>query len=167
MEILQEMGPHSLGIRLKRLSDYLAWESTRLYKHLGKDIEANWLLVFRLLQRQEKMSIMEIAEALNLKHPSVLLIVNRMLKKGYVKQAEHETDKRKRIISLTPKGHKKIEELEPVWKSAHEVLAGIIQKTGYPVIAMLESLEQELNEKGFYTRIMEKLDNHPKRHKKK
>lgn len=167
MELLQKLGPHSLAIRLKRLSDYLAWESTRLYKKLGNDIEANWMYVFRLLQQQEKMSIMEMAEALNLKHPSVLLIVNRMMKKGYLKQAEHVTDKRKRVISLTAKGVKKISEVEPVWKSGRDVIEGIIAKTGYPVIAMLESLEQELNEKGFYTQIMEELDAQSKRHKKK
>lgn len=166
MEILQDLGAHSLGIRLKRASDHLAWESNRLYKKMGKEIEANWLLIFRLLAKYQQLSIMEIAEALNLKHPSVLMIVNKMLKKGYLKQTNHDTDKRKRMISLTGKGEKKMQELEPLWKAGHDVVREVIKATGYPVIEMLESLEAQFREKGFYDRIMEKMDKQAPRSKR-
>src|SRR4051812_35750313 len=103
IDFLRELGTISFVTRLKRISDAMLHDGRRLYKHVGLDIEPNWFVIFRLLEKYEELTITEIADKIGIAHPSVIAIINKMLKLDYLSEKKSPSDSRKRILTLTPK----------------------------------------------------------------
>ena len=67
---------------MKRVSDAMLHDGRRMYKELGMDIEPNWFVIFRILKKHGALGVTDIAEKIGLAHPSVITIVNKMMKAG-------------------------------------------------------------------------------------
>ena len=65
---------------------HLLASPVRLYKELGMEIEPNWYVIFRLLQKHGELTVMEIADKIGFAHPSVISIVNKMIKANYLEE---------------------------------------------------------------------------------
>lgn len=74
--------------------------------------------------------------------PSGMLIIARLLKHGWIEQSESETDKRERIIHITPKGLEALDKQMQKIRTATEIVAGNLS----------------YNEKMDLIRILNKLD---------
>jgi DNA-binding MarR family transcriptional regulator len=62
------------------------------------------LLVLRGHRQYPRVSITELAEALQLRRPSVSLLVDRSVKRGYLDRRQDPLDRRRTVITLTAKG---------------------------------------------------------------
>ena len=156
VDFLRELGTISFVTRLKRISDAMIHDGRKVYKHLGHDIEPNWFVIFRLLEKYGEMTVTEIADKIGFAHPSVIAIVNKMLRKGYLTEKKSTADSRKRILSLTPKARKKLPEFERVWDAGTAGFKRMLDSSD--AFAFLDSLEDKINEKGFRKRTLEEID---------
>lgn len=158
-DFIKDLGYKALDTRFKRISDRMAQDIRKVYKKFNIDIEPNWYLVFMILKEHQKLSIAEIAEKLNYAHPSVVVIIQKMKAKGYVKTESDQIDKRKQLISLTEKSVVLLPKLEILWKSCDEaILKTIAEDTA--ILAYLDRIDLALKNTSFYERFTTEYSKH-------
>lgn len=154
-DFIKELGFLTFVTRLKRISDAMIHDGRRLYKEMGMDIEPNWFVVFKLLERHQELTVTEIADRIGFSHPSVISLVNKMIKAEYLMESKTIADSRKRILSLTPKAIEKMPEFEKVWEAG---VAGIKKMlVELDALRFLDVVEAKVFAKGFKRRTLEEL----------
>ena len=154
-DFLRELGTLGFVTRLKRISDAMLHDGRSMYKQLGYDIEPNWYVIFRLLEKYDELTVTEIADKIGFAHPSVIAIVNKMLKSGYVAEKKSPTDNRKRILTLTPKAKENLPEFERIWDAGTAGFKRMLENSD--AFAFLETLEDKIGEQGFKSRTLAEL----------
>lgn len=157
-DFIKELGYKALDSRLKRISDSISHDIRKLYKELVVDVEPNWYLLFMLLQKKEKCSRSYIAEHLGYAHPSLVVIVKKMTKKGYLKTEQDQLEKRKQIISLSDKANKMIPKLEVLWASCEKSILDILDKD-LSILTYLDAIDLKLKETSFHFRFKQEYLN--------
>lgn len=155
-DFVKELGLLSVVTRLKRLSDVMIHDGRRMYKELGMDIEPNWFVIFKILLINGEMTVTEIADKIGFSHPSVISIVNKMIKFNYLEENKCGLDSRKRLLKLTPKAIEKMPEFEKIWDAG---VAGMKKMlSDLDVLSVLETMEQRISDKGFKQRALAELE---------
>lgn len=155
-DFLKELGFLSFVTRLKRVSDAMIHDGRRLYKELGMDIEPNWYVIFKLLEKNGEMTVTEIADEIGFAHPSVITIVNKMLKAGYLESNQCGVDSRRRLLILSGKAKSQLPEFERVWRAGTTGVKRMLADTD--ALNFLDSLEEKIEEKGFKERTTRNLE---------
>lgn len=155
-DFLKELGFLGFTMRLKRVADKLMHDGRRLYQSLDYDIEPNWYGIFLLLDKYESLSITEISERLNLSHPSVITIINKMVKADYLQTEQSTTDQRKRFVTLTAKAKEELPKYKRLWNSGTESVNQLLKNTN--LLAELSVLEENLQQSGFEERTLAGLE---------
>lgn len=151
-DFIKELGYKALDSRLKRISDRMSHDVRKFYKEFGVDVEPNWYLVFMLLKKRGEISITDIAEPLGYSHPSVVVIVKKMTEKGYLMITKDKTDKRKQMISLSPKAIEMLPQLEKIWDSCEKAILKLLTED-LSVFSYLDAIDQELKNESFHHRF--------------
>jgi DNA-binding MarR family transcriptional regulator/predicted GNAT family N-acyltransferase len=159
MKIIEKLGVLALGSRLKRLSDVLMQDVEKVYKHFNLEFEPKWFPVFYLLSENGPLSIMAVSEELEVSHPGVIQIIKELEKQGLVFSEKDAQDNRKRLVSLTEKGHNLVPQLEPVWQAFINTNLKNLQLQKHNLLYAIEEMEELLKEKNQYQRIMETIKN--------
>lgn len=95
------MQHNNTGFYIKRISDYIESDANRALEQYGITCSQARVLSF-LLKSQDKATIQkDIEDYLELKHPTVIGILQRMEAKGIIVSTVDSKDKRQRIITLT------------------------------------------------------------------
>lgn len=157
MDLIKQLGPMALGSRLKRLTIRMNKDISLIYRKLGIEFEARWFPVAYLLREQSTMSISEIAETLNYSHTAIKNFANEMARKGLIETARDKKDKRRRLLRLSGKGRNIVDELVPVWNDVRSVAGNLIETSEPNLLASIESIERQLDQKEMYPRIHELL----------
>ena len=157
MDYIYELGPLALASRLRRLLDKLQRDGRRAYKDLGLDFEVRWFSVFHFLISVSEASITQISQSLNLRHPTVIQVINEMMQNGLLKSAHDKSDRRRRQVSLTSKGRKLAMLLKPVWLAFDEAGQELATELGNDFIASLNKLESAIRRETPYARIQSRL----------
>ena len=155
-DFAEELGCLGFTMRLKRLSDALIHDGRRLYKELGLDIEPNWYVVFRLIKREGELSVTEIAERIQMAHPSVISITNKMIKSGYLYSTPCKMDNRRRVLNLTEKASQTLPQLEKIWDAGERAIIKALSDTN--AMQTLSTLETRFGDKGFKDRTLTELN---------
>jgi len=82
---------------------------------------------FEREKHHKMMMASELAEAFNVSRPNITNLLNGLLKKKLIKQAEDDIDRRKKRLQLTKKGHNLLMKLEPGRKAFNENLFRALQ----------------------------------------
>ena len=154
-DFLSELGFLGFVTRLKRLSDSMLHDGRRLYKELGMEIEPNWYMIFKLLETQEELTITEIADKIQFSHPSIITIVNKMIKAGYLESDQCRVDSRRRLLSLSDKAKREMPKFEKVWGAGIATMKNMLNDID--ALQLLETLEKRTLEKGFKDRTLDGL----------
>lgn len=154
-DFIAELGLLSFVTRLKRLSDAMLHDGRRMYKELGMDIEPNWFVIFKLLEQHGELTVTEIAHKIGFSHPSVISIVNKMIKANYLEENKCEIDSRRRLIKLTSKAEEKLPEFEKVWDAG--VTGMKLMLRDLDALTFLDIVESRVNEKGFKQRTLAQI----------
>ena len=86
-----------------------------------------------------------LAEALEVKPPTVTKMVTRMTGQGLVKRTGSQSDRRSFLVSLTPDGEAKARELKRVWKRIEkEAMSGLNEKERKRFAKALNQLTEQL-----------------------
>lgn len=95
------MKHNNTGFYIKRISDYIETDANRALEQYGITCSQARVLSF-LLKSQDKVTIQkDIENYLEIKHPTVIGILQRMEAKGIIMSEVDPQDKRQRIITLT------------------------------------------------------------------
>ena len=151
--LIDELGELALGSRLKRLSDTIMREGKKLYTTSNIDFEPSWFPVFYLLSRHAPLGVTEIAEILDVSHPTVINSLRELVKHGLVETMSDENDKRKRLSRLTVKGEGMIPEMQALWNDIAKAFDDLLGRQTHHLLRALEETEQALREKSFYEQV--------------
>src|SRR5437868_4221001 len=110
-------GGAALGARLRRLSERLDRDATRIYARQGIRFEQRWFGVLNQLVIHGSMSIGELAQALNITHVSVSQTSRSLATAGIVSSVTAPADARRRSLRLTAKGAALVARLAPLWSA--------------------------------------------------
>ena len=143
--------------RLKRLSDELLYSTRDLYDELDIAIEPNWNLIIRLLQKNQQMTLMEIADQIHFSHPAVVKIIKKMKKRGFVKTRPDQTDGRKQLLLLTPKAINQLPQLEQLWQTQIAVLTQLLANSPH-FLSELGNIEEKLKKQDYKQRVLTQLE---------
>lgn len=152
-DFLADLGYLSFVTRLKRLSDKMLHDGRRMYRDLGMDIEPNWYAVFKLLGKEGPLPVTDIAERIGFSHPSVVSIVNKMCKAGYLEAGSSDGDNRKRFMKLSGLAVKRLPEFEKVWAAGVTTMKQMVPEAD--ALHIISLLERKTSEKGFRERTLE------------
>ena len=78
---MNELAELAIATRLKRLSERLSADVSKIYKESEVDFEARWFLILSLLEKEKLMAITEIADSLQLSHPAIIQLVQELIQK--------------------------------------------------------------------------------------
>ncbi|WP_160114305.1 MULTISPECIES: MarR family winged helix-turn-helix transcriptional regulator [Aquimarina] len=127
-------------------------DARRVYDYLELPIEPNWHLIFLLLKEQKQLSVTEISKALEFSHPSVITIIKKMKKVGYVTSRANAKDSRKQIIELTEKAYKELPKLQAEWNQIKIAVRDIFDNE---FLGQLAIVEEKMEQKGLLSRVIE------------
>ena len=152
-DFVASLGYISLDVRLKRISDTMVHAGRQMYKRLGVDIEPHWFLVLILLEKKLSLSITEIADEVHFSHPSIITMVNKMKKAGYVQSHVDPVDSRRQLVQLTQKAYDKLPAYRQIWEAG---ITGIEKMLlDHPqFLQALDALERQYREADFMERTL-------------
>ncbi len=153
MDWIHELGPLAFASRLKRLSERLYRDVAGVYQQLDTEMEPRWFPLLRLLSARGPLSVTEAAAELKLTHPAVNQIATAMRGRGLVRSRRGRGDERRRVLSLSAKGHRLVSELEPIWKVIRRCTQELIDESRVDLLAALDRVEASLEGRGMAERI--------------
>ncbi|WP_422004708.1 MarR family transcriptional regulator [Roseivirga pacifica] len=156
-DFLIEMGYPGLTGRLKRLSDLFVYQTKEFYKEFEVDIEPNWHMIFMLLQNHEALTVMDMAAMLHLSHPSIIRMVNKMKKNGYIDSVQDEADNRKFYLQLTDKAKRQLPKLETYWQAGNKALEELLE-SNTELLEQLTIVEKNISTENFKERMVKLLN---------
>jgi DNA-binding MarR family transcriptional regulator len=149
-------GGEALAARLRRLSERMDRDGTRIYAAQDVRFEQRWYGLLNQLVLNGPMSIGEIAAALRITHVSVSQASRSLEAAGIVTSAAASTDARRRELRLTPKGDELVAQLSPMWRAFNAVAEELNAEAG-DIIPLLDRLDDALARKSLFDRVNEKL----------
>lgn len=151
MNIINESGILAISTRLQRLSEQLRKDGFQIYKANGIDFEPKWFPVIYTLHFKPVLSVVELASEIGYTHPSTISLLKELEKERLIRSKKDKQDERKRLIVLTDKGKKLLQQMQPVWQIMIKSLTQITNTSNNLMQAIAE-VEAQLNEKSFFER---------------
>lgn len=148
-------GGAALAARLRRLSERLDRDGTRVYAAHGIRFEQRWYGILRQLTSNGPMAVGEIAAALQISHASVSEARRSLEKAGIIVAAPLPEDGRRRTLNLTPTGLALCERLSSLWEDFNAVAQDLNVEAG-DVTRLLDRLDDALAQRSMYNRIMDR-----------
>lgn len=156
-DTIKELGALAFASRLKRLSDRLARDISRVYEEHQLQFEARWFPVAYLLSQKSPLSVTEIADRLQFTHPAVNQIAGQMERGGLLASTRDRNDDRRRLLSLTKQGKQTVKQLQPLWDVIRGCTAELLNSLDGNFLGAVQQIEVSLNEKDMYARVTEQL----------
>jgi DNA-binding MarR family transcriptional regulator len=150
------VGGAAIGARLRRLSESLDGDSTRVYAALGIPFEQRWFGVLNQLAIKDSASVGELAATLKITHVSVSQTRQSLEKAGIVMSQPDPEDARKKIVMLTTEGKRLIVKLRPIWAAFDEAALELNTEAGNVVVS-LNRLDDALERQSIFDRIMNRV----------
>jgi DNA-binding MarR family transcriptional regulator/N-acetylglutamate synthase-like GNAT family acetyltransferase len=157
MDLINELGPLAFASRLRRLSERLHRDGSRIYEKLGIDFQARWFPLLYLLAGHSPLAVTEIADALRLTHPAVIQTASAMSEAGLIESSKDEEDERRRLLQLTAKGRSTADSLKPIWDVIEATTRELLDHAGPRFLEQLTNLETELDSRSMYDRVMARV----------
>lgn len=156
-DLVKHLGELAFATRLKRLAELLQSDVGKVYKEMRVDFEPKWFTMLYALYYNEGMSVVELSHLLKLTHPAIIQFAEQMQDKKLISQVKDKHDARRKILSLTEKGRRTFEKIEPVLKEIEAANRDFLRETGSDVLGTVERMERLLEEKSMYRRVNERL----------
>lgn len=159
-DIIEQLGELALASRLRRLSERLFRDISRVYQDLDTEFEARWFPLLQALRHRSPQGVTELAVLLRLTHPAVSQLAAAMEARGLVRGKRDPRDERRRLLELTAAGRQTATILDPVWaeiRVANRELLGELAGTGHDLLSALSELESLLDQRDMHERVTSSL----------
>ena len=157
-DVLGELGALAFGTRLKRLSDRVMQDGAKMYRATGIAFEPKWFPVYYYLSEMGPRSIMDIAKAVGISHPSVNQVAREMKAANLVSAYKDTKDKRKRVLALTSYGKQQKKSIEAVWQVIGVTLADLLDETGVDFLGYMGTVERLLDRRSLEQRFLDRYN---------
>jgi len=107
--------------------------------------QAGWMAIAKIAKSKEALSQIELANRLGVEGPTVVSLVDRLVKAGYVERVPSETDRRIKHVVLTQSGQQlygKVRTAADAYRK--ELLEGIDRERLQAATALLEELQAKV-----------------------
>ncbi len=158
MDFVSSLGALVLDHRFRRLTEALLKAADDVYERRRLDFRARWASTYKLLATHDSLPVTEVAVRLRLTHPAVIAIAGDMERAGLVAGFADPTDGRRRLLSLTAKGHALHGELRTVWRELAIVQAARFQKAGCDILQVLSDVEEGLAESSIADEVIRRVE---------
>lgn len=152
----RQSGAAAIGARLRRLSERIDRDATRLYRESGEVFEQRWYGVVNLLSQQDALSVGELAAHLGVSHASVSQVREGLDRAGLIAWESDSKNARLRRLRLTPSGRALVTRLAPLWGALNEA-AIELNKEAEDALAAIDRLERAITRLSIYDRVSKKL----------
>ena len=152
-DLVRQLGALAFASRLKRLSDRLYRDVSRVYEDNALAVEARWFPIFYLLTQHKEMGVTDISRELGLTHPAINQFAGAMTKRGLLESHQDPTDDRRRLLSLSTEGRRKAKELQPIWEAVRRETETLLEQTGGDMLTTLDRVEAELDREDMHRRV--------------
>lgn len=156
MNVIDESGILAISTRLQRLSEQLRKDGFQIYKTHGIDFEPKWFPVIYTLHFKPVLSVVELAAEIGYTHPSTISLLKELEKEKLIRSKKDKQDERRRMILLTEKGKKLLQQMQPVWQIMIKSLTEITNTSNNLMQAIAE-VEAQLKEKSFFERTKREI----------
>ena len=95
---------HLAALNLFKTDNLLSRAMAKHLAEFGLTISQHSVLAFLRANQEHGLALIELGELLSLSSPNITNVVDRLEEKGWVKRTEHGSDRRVKIIRLTPQG---------------------------------------------------------------
>jgi len=116
----------------------------RRLKHLGLS-QASWMAIALTAKETEPPSQTKLATRAGVEDPTMVATVDRLVKAGYMVRTPSATDRRVKLLSLTPAGQ---EIYQTVWQEAdtlrRELLGNVDPEMLHNVTLFLENIQTNI-----------------------
>lgn len=151
----QEAGGAALAARLRRLSERIDRDATRIYAAQQVRFEQRWYGLLNQLVLNGPMSIGDIAQSLRITHVSVSQASRSLEAAGIIVSVASPDDARRRELSLTAEGEALVAQLSPLWSAFNSVAEELNAEAG-DVVRLLDRLDAALARRSLFDRVIEK-----------
>jgi DNA-binding MarR family transcriptional regulator len=154
----EKLGQLILGSRLRKLSERLMLEMGNIYKNRNIEFEPGWFHIMYLLAENEKMSITQISDMLQVSHPSVIQVIGVLEKRDIVKISIDNGDKRRRLIELSENGLVLLNQIKPIWQQIDQMMIAFLSEGQFSqnILEAIGEIEKNLDSKSLSERITAK-----------
>lgn len=146
----------ALGARLRRLSERLDRDSTRVYSALGIRFEQRWFGLLNQILLNGPMTVTDIAAALRVSHVSVSQSRRALETAGLVYSLNDQNDARRRLIHLTAKGQALVIDLAHVWQALADS-AEELNAEAENIVTLLDLLDDALDTQSLFDRAIRRI----------
>ncbi|MBK7871791.1 MAG: MarR family transcriptional regulator [Saprospiraceae bacterium] len=153
MDFYNKIGKMALGSRLRRLSDTITEEATKVYQLYDVALQPKWFPVFYTLSQQQKCSVSEVAQIIGQSHVSVSNIAKEMRKAGLVSLSKSKSDGRVSELKLTEKGKSLLPKIEKQYKDVDATIEELFGEMQENLWRAIEEIEFLLGQRDFYSRV--------------
>lgn len=157
MDHMQSLGCLSLGSRFKRLSDRLYKDVASIYQERQVDLHPTYYPLFNLLHQHGPLSVTQAAELLNVSHPAISKIANKMQAEQLLYKTLDPNDERRTFLALDDKALSLLQQVEPILNEMRKYLDSIIEQQPYSILKSLDEFEAAYNEKGLVNPVLNAL----------
>ena len=152
-DIVRALGFLCLGSRFRRIGERLQADTQRIIDDAGMPIQASQFPLLAAIRKLGPLSIGELAEAVGITQPGATRGSAFLVEAGYLKTQQATDDQRRRLLSLTRKGHKLMEMAErDVWPRIENAVTDLCCNLSGPLLEQLTSIEEGLTDKPLYRR---------------
>jgi DNA-binding MarR family transcriptional regulator/GNAT superfamily N-acetyltransferase len=156
---LASLGTIGFTYRTRRLADRFADAARRFYEAVDLPLEPNWHALLLYLDAHGAVSVTEAATALRVSHPAAIDMARRIEAKGLLVTRPDAHDGRRRVLSLSAEGQRRMPEFKAIWAVIGEELDEIIGATvGSDALAGLATFEAQLDRVELYRRVLRRLE---------
>lgn len=151
----QKLGALVLGSRLRKLSERLLNEVGNIYRNRNIDFEPGWFHIMYLLNENERLSVTQISDILQVSHPSVIQSIGVLESKGIIDISKDKKDKRKRMIELSESGKSLLIEILPMWNRIDEMMNAFLAEGEFSrnILKAADEIEILLDQKNLSERL--------------
>jgi DNA-binding MarR family transcriptional regulator len=157
MDTMREFGAMVFASRLKRLSDRLKAEATRLYRSHGIEFNDSWFLVAFVLSKRDGISVTEIADELGVSHAAISQMAAAMKRRRLLVARPDKHDGRRTLLYLTKKGRSAVGSMQSIWSVIGECTDDLLVSTGRDPLRTISEIEERLEERSLVTRVTDRM----------
>jgi DNA-binding MarR family transcriptional regulator len=158
VDLIREFGAVAFASRLRRLSDRLKTEATRIYRSYGIEFNDSWFLVALVLSKREGISVTEAADTLGFTHAAISQMAAAMKKRGLIDGRPDKRDGRRNLLYLTDDGRELVGTLRPIWITIGACTDELISETGADWLPAMAEMENRLDRSDLFTRVRDRLE---------
>ena len=158
MDSIKSLGELSLGSRLKRVSELLMKTISGIYQSFNIDFDPYLFPAFHSIAQSKTITNTLLCEVLQTSQPAVTQTINKLVQKGLVKLEIDTVDKRKKIISLSPKGSVLHIKVQPLWRSVDKAVKEMTQQPADSLLEHIDLFEEAIKSGDFSKAIIEHME---------